>query len=341
MKKIFLIGFYGYGNYGDDLLLKSIMIILNEINFDGILYLPLENDLHFDEKFSFQIIKISRMNFYELRRSIKDSDIIIFGGGNLFQSETSYRSFMYYHYIASLGIKFSKIILLLSQGFGSFSETRSIRKLKKILAYPKLYANLRDKTSFNFAKKFSNNISLGVDIGPYPFINFPFKKTNKISVCLKEEHDLDILTDFISAFEDFSISTLVINSSQDALRNYELVENIRKKTKLKADFPFKESQKITEEISQSKIIISDRLHSALIGIFFGGHTITFNNVKNKRVLKNIREDYNFFYKNTSEIPFAYYDAISSNFNFSDMSVIYREKLNETILNIKKLIQSVL
>lgn len=341
MKKIFLIGFYGYGNFGDDLLLKSFLQILNEIKFDGILFLPLENELEFNEKYRFQIIIVSRFNFYELRRTIKDCDVIIFGGGNLFQSETSYRSFMYYYYIAHLGAKFNKTILLLSQGFGSFKEKRSLQKLKKILSYPKLYGNLRDKTSYAFASRCNKNISLGVDVGPYAFLNYTYEKTDKISVCLKEEHDLQHLTEFLSTFENYSLSTLVINANQDALKNYELVENIRKKTNVLAEFPFKDPNKIIKEISESKIIISDRLHSALTGIFFAGQTITFNNIKNRRVLKNIKEDYNFFYKNTSEIPFIYYDTVSSNYDFKEASDIYKDKLQKTIFDIKTLIQSIL
>jgi len=341
MKKIFLVGFYGYGNYGDDLLLKSFLQILNEINFDGIVFLPLENELDFDEEYEFQIITVSRFNFYEIRKTIKDSDVIIFGGGNLFQSETSYRSFMYYSYIAHLGEKFNKKILLLSQGFGSFNENRSLQKLKRILSYPKLYGNLRDKTSYMFATRYNKNISLGVDVGPYPFLNYTYKKTDKISVCLKEEHNLQHLIEFLSTLENYTLSTLVINATQDTLKNYELVENIRKKTNVSADFPFKDPNKITTEISESKIIISDRLHSALVGIFFAGQTITFNNIKNRRVLKNIKEDYNFFYKNTSEIPFIYYDAVSSNYDFKEISELYKDKLNKTVLNIKTLIQNIL
>ena len=122
--------------------------------------------------------------------------MIIYGGGNLFQSETSYRSLFYYSYIANVSAKENKKILLLSQGFGSFKKNKGLNKLKKILNYPKLYGILRDKTSYEFAKKYNNNIHLGVDLGPYVFFDMDYKKTNKISICLKEDHDLDLLTDF-------------------------------------------------------------------------------------------------------------------------------------------------
>ena len=168
-----------------------------------------------------------------------------------------------------------------------------------------------------------------------------YKKTNKISICLKEDHDLDLLTDFLSTFSNYTLSTLAINANQDVIKNYDLVEKIRTKTKIKADLPIQDPQKITEEISQSKIVISDRLHSSLAGIFFEARTITFNNVKNRRVIKNIKDDYSFFYKNTFEIPFCYYDCVYSKYDFKNLSSIYKEKIEKTVFDTKKLIQNVL
>jgi len=168
-----------------------------------------------------------------------------------------------------------------------------------------------------------------------------YKKTDKISICLKEDHDLDLLTDFLSTFSNYTLSTLAINANQDVIKNYDLVEKIRTKTKIKADLPIQDPQKITEEISQSKIVISDRLHSSLAGIFFEARTITFNNVKNRRVIKNIKDDYSFFYKNTFEIPFCYYDCVYSKYDFKNLSSIYKEKIEKTVFDTKKLIQNVL
>ena len=158
---------------------------------------------------------------------------------------------------------------------------------------------------------------------------------------LKEDHDLDLLTDFLSTFSNYTLSTLAINANQDVIKNYDLVEKIRTKTKIKADLPIQDPQKITEEISQSKIVISDRLHSSLAGIFFEARTITFNNVKNRRVIKNIKDDYSFFYKNTFEIPFCYYDCVYSKYDFKNLSSIYKEKIEKTVFDTKKLIQNVL
>lgn len=134
---------------------------------------------------------------------------------------------------------------------------------------------------------------------------------------------------FLSTFSNYTLSTLAINANQDVIKNYDLVEKIRTKTKIKADLPIQDPQKITEEISQSKIVISDRLHSSLAGIFFEARTITFNNVKNRRVIKKIlRMIIRFFYKNTFEIPFCYYDCVYSKYDFKNLSSIYKEKIEK-------------
>ncbi|HOB15957.1 MAG TPA: polysaccharide pyruvyl transferase family protein [Defluviitoga sp.] len=341
MKKILLVGYYGYKNYGDDLLLNSFLKIFDEMKFDGVILLPLENKLEFSSNYTFDIQIVPRFNLYEIKKAIKESDLVVFGGGNLFQTETSYRSFLYYYCIANVAAKENKTILLLSQGFGSFKKNKGVKKLKKILCYPKLYGILRDKTSYEFATKINKNLSLGVDIGPYVFFDYEFKKTDKIAICLKEDHDLELLISFLSTFSNFTISTLAINANQDIMKNYDFVEKIRKKTNMKADLPIHDFQKITEEIAQSKIVISDRLHSSLAGIFFEAKTLTYNNIKNRRVIKNIKEDYSFFYKNTFEIPFCYYDLIDSKYDFKNLSAIYKDKIEKTVFDIKKLIQSVL
>lgn len=120
---------------------------------------------------------------------------------------------------------------------------------------------------------------------------------------LKRRSRLRSFDRFLSTFSNYTLSTLAINANQDVIKNYDLVEKIRTKTKIKADLPIQDPQKITEEISQSKIVISDRLHSSLAGIFFEARTITFNNVKNRRVIKILRMIIR-FYKNTFEIPFV-------------------------------------
>lgn len=342
MKKIFLIGYYGFKNFGDDLLFKTLIKLFEEINFKGKIIIPADELPDYNSSNNFFIEKINRYDILNINNHIKNSDLIIYGGGNLFQTETSLKSFLYYYHIAKYAIKNNKKILFLSQGFGPIKSKIAKPRLKKLLRYENLTGVYRDTTSFKYADKFNKNSYLGVDIGPYYFNNKIGNKKNKISLCLKNEYyDINNLIKFLSIFNDYEVSTLVINSNQDAIMNYYLVEEIRDKTNLNAVFPLKDFDKIVDEIKSSKIVISDRLHSSITAAYFGCNFFTYNSSKNKRVLKTIDNSYNFFYKNLMDIPFLYSDKEVINYDFKEYGEIYRKKLEESILRTKAIIQNVL
>lgn len=344
MKKIFLVGYYGENNYGDDLLLKTVLKILTEIGFDGMVYIPFEEDSkHLYEHVNFEVQKVNKMDLLSFNKIIKSVDVVIYGGGNLFQSETSLKSFYYYYFIYKLSVKNNIPVLLLSQGFGGIKHKIAQNILKKMFKYENLYGVYRDNTSCVYAKKNkAKNSYLGVDIAPYYFDEKVIIKKEKISICLKNDYfDLKPLIDFVSIFDNYEISSLIINSNQDTMMNYNFVEMLRKQKNLKVLFPFKDFDKINQEIQESSIIISDRLHSSLIGMYFGAVILSYKNSKNVRVLKNISEDYNFFYKKLNELPFIYSEFVNSNFDFKIMSINYKIRLESTVNEIKKIIQNVL
>lgn len=342
MKKIFLIGYYGYKNYGDDLLFKTLIKILEEVDYKGKIIIPADELPEYNVNNKFFIEKISRYDILNINSHIKSSDIVIYGGGNLFQTETSLKSFLYYYHIAKQAIKYNKRILFLSQGFGPLKHKIIKPKLKKIMRYEKLEGVYRDLISYKYAKKFNKKSHLGVDIGPYYFKDTEIIKKNKISLCLKNEYyDIENLINFLSIFDDYEVSTLVINSNQDAIMNYYLVEEIREKTNLNAVFPLKDFDKIIEEIKESRIVISDRLHSSITAAYFNSVFFTYNSAKNKRVLQTIDKSYKFFYKNLMDIPFLYSEKEAKNYNFKEYGEIYKQKLTQTIELTKEVIQNVL
>jgi len=342
MKRFFLVGYYGYNNFGDDLLLLSIIKILKETNSEYEVLIPSDTDFSFLNDEKIKIVNLKRFDILSLKSYINYCDALIYGGGNLFQSETSKRSFYYYYYIAKFAMKAKKKIILLSQGFGPFTGKWEQKYLKKILRYPNLIGVYRDLTSYRYAKKFESKSYFGVDIGPYFVSNIKNEKNNKkFSICLKNNYnDSSKLIEFLKIFQDIEVSTLIINSNQDTMVNYNLVEDIRKNTDLKAEFPVKDFHKLINEISSSAFLISDRLHSSLVGIYFGVPTISYYSKKNRRVIESIYKDYKYYYKNMFDISYAYYEFETGKTDFSEISNIYREKMSESISLIKKIIQSV-
>ena len=343
MKKIFLVGYYGYNNFGDDLLLKSIFKILNEIGFNDTVIIPSEIDFlskKMREILNFNVEFVNKYDFFTMKKSIKDSDLVIYGGGNLLQSETSLKSFYYYYEISKIAIKYNKKILFLSQGFGPLKHKIANKRLKKIIKYENLFGVYRDKTSYKYSKKYNKNSHFGMDIGPYALRSYKNKKEKKISLCLKGSYtNLEHLTDFLNVFDDYIITPLIINSNQDSIANYSIVETIRKTSMNEVLFPYKDFNKIQEEIATSSLVISDRLHSSLTSIFYGTPVLTKYTKKNRRVLKSIDNEYTFFYNRLLNIPENYFSSLK--YDFSNTSKIYKVKLQDTIKLTKQIIQNVL
>lgn len=98
MKKLFdavLTGYYGFGNFGDELLAESTRDILLKCGTERERIAILSADPAESEKF----LGIKAFNRWKLKEIIKAciaGRILILGGGGLFQDSTSFRSCVYY-----------------------------------------------------------------------------------------------------------------------------------------------------------------------------------------------------------------------------------------------------
>lgn len=116
-KQIFVIGYYGAGNLGDELLLQSICKIIQD-------YSPLYFCKHLsNNKYNNSNNSVYKFNILKIISTIYSSDYLIYGGGSIFQDSTSVLSLVYYCMLALLGKLFNKKILLVAQGIGPFHHT--------------------------------------------------------------------------------------------------------------------------------------------------------------------------------------------------------------------------
>lgn len=89
-----LCGYYGYGNMGDDALLRAtIGRVRSELGDCPITALTRKG---YRDEASFGVRCIRRTSFLAVRRELKEADILIYGGGTLLQDTTSFRSLLYY-----------------------------------------------------------------------------------------------------------------------------------------------------------------------------------------------------------------------------------------------------
>ena len=94
MRKIFIFGYYGFQNTGDEAILQ---VILDQIkkNIPHARLTVLSYKAAETIK-KYNVRAISRNKYISLIKAIKESDIIISGGGSILQDATSIRSLFYY-----------------------------------------------------------------------------------------------------------------------------------------------------------------------------------------------------------------------------------------------------
>ena len=128
MKNVFLFGYYGFENTGDEAILQVIVQqfrrVLPEVKLTALTYKAKDTV----EKYG--INAVSRNHFKDVVNTIKKSDFVISGGGSLLQDVTSSRSLIYYLAIIYLAKGLGKKIMFYGNGFGPISKPFN-RKLAK------------------------------------------------------------------------------------------------------------------------------------------------------------------------------------------------------------------
>ncbi len=120
-----LCGYYGKGNGGDEALLVSILEMLPS----NVKPLVLSADPQATSKI-YGVRSYDRMNSGAVVRALKESQVLILGGGSLIQDATSVRSSIYYGGIVGLAQQFGLKTIAIAQGIGPVDKplTRWIAK---------------------------------------------------------------------------------------------------------------------------------------------------------------------------------------------------------------------
>lgn len=154
MYKILISGYYGFNNIGDEAILKGLLEgIRSRLSPVDILVLSKFPD--FTAK-KHDVRAINRINLFKIFREMRSMDMLVSGGGSLFQDVTSKRSIAYYLGIIWLAKRvFRKKVMIYSQGIGPVTKKYNRYLLAKMLNQIDVI-NVRDE------KSKAELISLGV-----------------------------------------------------------------------------------------------------------------------------------------------------------------------------------
>ena len=172
--KFALLGYYGFGNLGDELLLEASLKILESSGTDLNRVVVLSNNPE-ETANKFHVEAFSRWKFSEVFKILSNSEFLMLGGGGLFQDSTSVMSCVWYWGVVRLAKLLGAVPVAFGQSLGVLNSKISKLLTRNAVKACKIF-HVRDSHSFNTAKTFgAENIIQGVDLAltlnPENFVN--------------------------------------------------------------------------------------------------------------------------------------------------------------------------
>lgn len=116
MINLLIAGYHGFGNCGDEAILKAMTTNIRGLA-DDVDITALSRNPEFT-KTEYNVKSVQRFNVLQVLSAIKNSDIVLSGGGTLLQNGTSTRSLLYYLSLIKLAKLFRKRVMLYANGIG-------------------------------------------------------------------------------------------------------------------------------------------------------------------------------------------------------------------------------
>lgn len=131
MINLLIAGYHGFGNCGDEAILKAMTTNIRDIAKD-VEITALSHNPDFT-KTEYGIKSVQRFNVFQVLSAIRHSDIILSGGGTLLQNGTSTRSLIYYLSIIKIAKLFKKRVMLYANGIGPVTGSFNQRLVRSVI----------------------------------------------------------------------------------------------------------------------------------------------------------------------------------------------------------------
>ena len=142
--KVLISGYYGFGNCGDEAMLFAIISQLKRRLPD--LQVVVLSQQPEKTAGDFGVRAVARLDFRLIWRELGEADLLLSGGGSLFQDVTSPRNVFYYAAVVWLARLRGKKVYLCGQGIGPLRRRLSRCVMKRVARWADLIT-LRDEAS--------------------------------------------------------------------------------------------------------------------------------------------------------------------------------------------------
>ena len=274
-KNIAVSGYYGFENFGDEAILKVIVSELKARDYGVTVFSKnpenTKNKLEVNSVYTFSLSGIFK--------TLKNSDILISGGGSLLQDVTSLKSLFYYLFVIGAALFLKNEVIIFAQGIGPINNPIG-RLLTKTLLKKCKYITVRDEKSLFRLRGWNLKPELVSDpVWSLPVGNW--MPEGRVGVQLRSWKNLSrsYLSKLAkSVVSNFSDKDIYIYSFQDAL-DLEICRNFEAELKLlKPDINTQilnglSIDETIESFSHLDFLIGMRYHACLLALKYGIPTL--------------------------------------------------------------------
>ncbi len=263
MSKVVLSGYYGFGNLGDEAILQGLARGLSQKGHS--VTILSENPEHTERAYGFK----SCSRIAGALPALLQADVLVSGGGGLLQDKTSFRSLQYYLGLIRLARMLGKKVIVYGQSIGPLSERGQKEIARTLNGIP---VAVRDYASQDLLRNIHIQSTLVADAAL--LLEPPQPLPSSLDVLLiPRGHYPDLQEGLLNLAHDllergFKVGVSMVQPNEDSKDLNELVGLGC------IDCPAETVTELLEVISQSRYVVSGRLHglilASLAGVSFCG-----------------------------------------------------------------------
>ena len=274
MKKILISGYYGFGNFGDEAILK---VLLEQLKDCDVTVLTSDPRKTFD---TYGVHSVYSFSMEHVLKEIAYCDVLISGGGSLLQNVTSNQSLWFYGSIIQFAQLMRKKVVIFAQGIGPVKGWWSTSLTKGWLKKAD-YISVRDEKSLELLKKWKiKNVNLVCDPLYSLEVSQP-ERTQKIGIQLRKFETLtdelfdNIIKQVRGRYYNREVELLSLQDEMDVGISQVFYNKVKA---LEPGFNIKivsglSNDDIIKRISEYDCLIAMRYHACLMGVKYGVKTL--------------------------------------------------------------------